>query len=64
MPKENKTDRIGMRVSPNQKERWEATAHAWGYKSLAAWMSAMCDWAISYEDFESYEDYIKSLEKK
>lgn len=65
MPKENKSDRIGMRVSPTEKARWEATAKAWGYNSLAAWMSAMAEWAISFDTHNGdYEAYQASLEDK
>lgn len=60
--KENKTDRIGMRVSPAEKERWEATAKSWGYPSLAAWICAMADWAIAFDQFDGdYEAYKESL---
>lgn len=61
MPKEIKIQRIGMRVAPTQKERWEATAKAWGYSSLTSWISAMCDWAINYEDFDNFESYMESI---
>ena len=45
----NKSARIGMRIAPETKDRWEATAKQWGYKGTSAWIEAMCDWAIQVE---------------
>lgn len=65
MAKVNKSSRFGMRVSPDQKERWEATAKAWGYKSTSEWLAAMADWAIEYDKFDgSYNDYVSGTGAK
>lgn len=62
--KENKTARFGMRVAPQTKEVWEATAKAWGYKSTSEWLEAMANWAIQYDAFQgNYEDYLKTVSK-
>ena len=63
--KDNKTARLGMRISPDKKQVWAETAKAWGYNSQAAWIEAMCDWAISFDKFEGdYDKYLQTLANK
>jgi len=55
-----KTARLGLRVTPLQKSRWEIEARRAGYSSTAAWITAMLDWITQYEAFSgSYEEFIK-----
>jgi predicted DNA binding CopG/RHH family protein len=46
MAKETKDNRIGMRVSTEQKQRWERTAMEQGFTSLAAWITEILEDAI------------------
>lgn len=60
--KETKTTRFGMRISPNKKEIWTQTAHAWGYNSVSEWLEKMADWAIQYDNVGGdYNAYLETI---
>lgn len=61
---ENKTSRFGMRVAPQTKAAWEATAKAWGYKSTSEWLEAMGNWAIQYDQYEGEFAKYQEMQKE
>lgn len=55
-----KSARIGMRISPEKKQRYVEVADQWGYSGLSAFLESMADWAIAYQDFDgNYDAYVK-----
>lgn len=55
-----KSARIGMRISPEKKERYQTVADQWGFSGLSAFLEGMADWAIAFQDFDgNYQAYVK-----
>lgn len=42
-PKKKRDSRLGLRLKPATKERWEKAAHAMGDISLSAWVHIACE---------------------
>lgn len=57
-----KSERLGMRISPEKKQEWLDASKEWGYNGLTPFIESVVDWALAYERYGgNYEAYLQDV---